>query len=94
MKVEMKVGVDVFYGKKYNLEPLNGVGRVGNSGIDKTFTLDRVIELANEIKANIIVKGGPNAKWYIKRCNVEDIEEEIEKQSWRNTSRCIMWIIS
>lgn len=92
-KLEKKIGADVLYGDKYNLEPLNGVGRVGNSGIDKSFSLDKLITLAYEIKANIIVKGGPNAKWYLKRCNVEDIPVEMEKQKWRDTSRSIMWVI-
>jgi hypothetical protein len=92
-KLEKKMGVDVFYGSKHNLEPLNGVGRVGKSGIDKTFTLLQMMELAYAIKANIIIKAGPDAKWYLKRCNVEDISTEIEHQSWRDTSKCTMWII-
>ena len=94
MKLEKRVGCDVFYGNKFNLEPLNGVGRVGKSGIDKSFTLEKLIQLAYEIKANIIIKGGPNAKWYLKKCNIEDISMEIENQTWRDTSRCTMWIIS
>lgn len=93
IQLEKKLGKDVFYGEKYNLEPLNGVGRVGKSGIDKSFTLAQMITLAYEIKANIIVKGGQNAKWYLKRCNMEDIPIEMEKQKWRNTSRSVMWII-
>ena len=92
MKLEKLKGVDVFYGK--NLEPLNGVGRVGNSGIDKSFSLEKIIQLAYEIKANIIVKAGPKAKWYLKRCNLEDIDMEIKNQKWRDTSRCTMWIIT
>jgi ABC-type dipeptide/oligopeptide/nickel transport system ATPase component len=93
LKLEKKKGVDVSYGIKYNLEPLNGVGRVGNSGIDKSFTLEKIIQLAYEIKANIIIKAGPNAKWYLKRCKLDDIDFEIENQKWRDTSRCTMWII-
>lgn len=92
-KVEKKIGADVFYGAKYNLEPLNGVGRVGKSGIDKSFTLEQVMTLAYEIKANIIIKAGQHAKWYLKCCKVEDISSEIENQSWRDTSKCTMWII-
>jgi MoaA/NifB/PqqE/SkfB family radical SAM enzyme len=93
-KLEKLKGVDVFYGNKYNLEPLNGVGLVGNSGIDKSFSLEKMIQLAYEIKANIIVKAGPNAKWYLKRCKLENIEMEMENQKWRDTSRCTMWIIT
>ena len=92
-KLDKTNGVDVFYGSKYNLEPLNSVGRVGKHGIDKSFTLEKLMVLAYEIKANIIIKAGPNAKWYLKRCNVEDIPTEIENQQWRDTSRCTMWII-
>ena len=76
-----------------DLEPLNGVGRVGRSGIDKTFKLHQVIELAYEIKANIIIKAGPNAKWYLKRCPIDKLEGEIAKQAWRNTKRSTMWVI-
>ena len=76
-----------------NLEPKNGKGRVGKSGIDKNYNLSQLIELAHEIKANIIVKGGPNAKWYLKRFNLENIPNEIPKQYWRNTSRSTTWII-
>ena len=76
-----------------DLEPLNSVGRVGRSGIDKTFTLHRMIELAYEIKANIIIKAGPNAKWYLKRCPIDKLEDEIAKQAWRNTKRSTMWVI-
>ena len=34
------------------------------------------------------------AKWYLKKCNIEDISMELENQTWRDTSRCTMWIIS
>ena len=43
---------------KTSLEPLNGVGMVGAEGINKHFTLQQLITLAYEIKANIIVKSG------------------------------------
>ena len=85
-------GVDVGYHSS-NLEPLNSKGRVGKSGIDKTYTLEQVIQLAYEVEANIIVKGGPNAKWYLKRFLLEDIDNEIKKQKWRDTSRATMWVI-
>lgn len=91
-KLEKRYGVDVGYHES-NLEPLNGVGRVGKNGIDKTFSLEKIIQLAHEIKANIIIKGGPNAKWYLKKVNLDILEAGIQKQQWRNTSRNIMWII-
>lgn len=46
-----------------------------------------------EQKPNILIKAGPNAKWYIKKYDPRVIEEEIEKQSWRDVSRCTMYII-
>ena len=84
-------GCDVGYND--DLEPLGGVGRVGKSGIDKTFSLEQVSILAYEINANIIIKAGKNAKWYLKKYNPNNIEAAIEKQKWRDTSRVTMWII-
>ena len=49
--------------------------------------------LAKELNANIIIKAGKNAKWYIKKCNKEFIKQEIEKQKWRDTSRYKMYIV-
>ena len=95
-KYEKRNGVDVYYGDKYSLHPANGEGRVGESGIDKSFTLERVVALAYQMveKPNIIIKAGPNAKWYLKRCPKDEIEREIEKQqAWRDVSRCTMHII-
>ncbi len=90
--IEKFNGVDIGYHES-NLEPLNGKGRVGASGIDKTFTLYQLIELAYEIKANIIIKGGPNAKWYLKYFPKDQIQIKINKQKWRDTSRATMWVI-
>jgi hypothetical protein len=85
--IETRYGVDIGCYKN-DLEPLNGVGRVGDSGIDKTLPLWRVMELAYEIRANIIIKAGRNAKWYLKRFPTEEIEERISKKP-----RCTMYII-
>ncbi len=92
--MQTRTGVDIGYHKD-NMIPNGGEGVVGKSGIDKTFTLERVIGLAHkmEVRPNIIVKPGPNAKWYLKRFSPDTIEAEIEKQNWRNTSRCTMYII-
>ena len=94
IRMERRDGVDVGFNSS-NLEPLNRVGCVGKSGIDKTYTLEQVIQLAYEIRANIIVKAGENAKWYLKRCDPTEIDAKIEKQQrWRNgTKRYKMWII-
>lgn len=92
--VDRRDGVDIGYNGSA-LEPLNRVGCVGKAGVDKNFTLEQLMLLAHEIGANIIVKSGKNAKWYLKRCNPSDIEASIQKQKWRNgTKRCTMWIIT
>ena len=94
-RIEKRIGVDIGYHKS-NLHTVNGVGRVGKSGIDKNYTLNQVIELVSEMtpRPNIIVKAGKNAKWYLKRFPINDIDVGIEtQQQWRDTSRATMWII-
>ena len=79
-----------------NINPPNREGCVGNAGIDKNYSLDQVLALAYscpEPKPNIVIKAGPNAKWYLKRVNLSEIEELISKQQWRDISRCTMWTI-
>tara|TARA_B100001094_G_C17766120_1_gene592748 strand:+ start:115 stop:414 length:300 start_codon:yes stop_codon:yes gene_type:complete len=92
LSMNKRYGVDVGYHDS-SLDTLNNEGRVGKLGIDKTYSLDKVIKLAYDIKANIIIKAGKNAKWYLKKINLENIEKDIEKQKWRDTSRVTMWII-
>ena len=69
----------------------------GNRGFilqfEKASTLQEVMKAAHEIKANIIIKAGKNAKWYVKTCPVDRIESEIDKQRWRDTHRATMWIV-
>ncbi len=93
-RVEKRIGVDVGYHKS-NLQPQNRDGCVGKSGIDKTYTLEQVIRKANDMnpRPNIIIKAGKNAKWYLKRFPNNEIDVEIEKQKWRDTSRATMWIV-
>lgn len=94
-KLEKHNGVDIGYHNE-NLHPENGEGRVGKSGINKNFTLVQMIELAYKMeqKPNVLVKAGTNAKWYMKKIEEsDDIYNEIEKQSWRDTTRCTMYII-
>lgn len=91
-KFEKIHGVDIGYNNSI-LRPLNDVGCIGKNGIDKNYTLEQIIVLAYEIKANIIVKAGKNAKWYLKKCDRDIIDAEIQKQNWRDTSRATMWII-
>ena len=92
--IEIKKGVDVGYHNS-NIEPINREGCVGKSGIDKTYTIEMVLELTHKIsdKPNIIIKSGPNAKWYMKRVEKDAIDEKVQKQKWRDTSRNLMYII-
>ena len=78
------------------IHPVSGEGRVGKAGLDKRLTLPQMIEIAYKIegKPNILIKAGPNAKWYIKKFDPSIIDREIEKQRrWRDISRCTMYII-
>jgi hypothetical protein len=94
VKFERRIGVDIGYHES-NIHPIDGEGCVGKAGIDKTFTLQQILNLAYKIsnKPNIIIKSGPNGKWYLKRFNKDVIEKEIEKQKWRDTTTKIMYII-
>ena len=76
-----------------SIRPLNNKGCIGKYGIDKNYSLDKLIELAYEVDANIIIKSGTNAKWYLKKFPLNEIDKEISKQSWRDISRTTMWII-
>jgi hypothetical protein len=91
--IEIRKGVDIGY--RNDIQPINREGCVGASGIDKSFTLEMVLQLAYKInnKPNIIIKGGKNAKWYLKRYPKDVIDKEIEKEKWRDTSRKLMYII-
>jgi hypothetical protein len=93
-KIEKREGCDVGWHCS-NIHPIDREGCVGAGGIDKSYTLDMVMDLAYKLdnKPNIIIKAGPNAKWYMKKVHVDEIDNEIEKQKWRDTSRCTMFII-
>ena len=92
--IERRTGVDVGYHSS-NIDPINREGCVGRAKIDKSFTFEMVLELAYKMddKPNIIIKTGPNAKWYLKRFQKDVIEDEINKQNWRNTTNCTMYLI-
>jgi hypothetical protein len=95
--LERRDGVDAGYHSS-NLHPIDKEGCVGKCGINKLYTLDQVIELAYKMeqKPNIIIKGGKNAKWYLKKFSRDVLEEAIQKeQNWRpnSTRRCTMYII-
>jgi hypothetical protein len=92
--IERRQGVDVGYHHS-NIHPDDREGCIGKCGIDKTFTFEMVMDLAYKMESrpNIIIKAGPNAKWYLKCFSKDIIEDEIYKQQWRDTSRCTMYII-
>jgi hypothetical protein len=93
--LEKRIGVDLGFHES-NLHPANDEGRVGKRGLDKSLSLEEILEIAYKMneKPNVIIKAGPRAKWYLKRCPKDLIDTEIEKQrSWRDISRCTMWII-
>ena len=92
--VEKFNGADIGYHES-NVYPDNGEGRVGKAGLDKNLSLAEIMDIAHrmENKPNIIIKGGKNAKWYLKRYPKEKINGGIDKSKWRDTSRCIMWVV-
>jgi hypothetical protein len=92
--IEIRRGVDVGYHSS-NIHPIDRYGCVGKQGIDKSFTIEMVLKLASKIdeKPNIIIKAGKNAKWYLKRLKKDLIDDAIINQQWRDTSRCVMYII-
>ncbi len=92
--IAKKVGVDVGYHGE-NLHPDDGEGRVGKAGFDKNLTFPEMMEMAYKMEGrpNIIIKGGPNAKWYIKKFDPAVIPEEIEKQKWRDSKNAEMYIV-
>jgi hypothetical protein len=93
--IQKIIGADVGFHES-NVHPVSGEGCVGKSGLDKTLSLERILQIAYNIdqKPNIIIKPGPRSKWYLKRCPKHFIDLAIEKQkSWRDLSRYTMWII-
>jgi hypothetical protein len=93
--IEKREGCDVGAYGSCDIHPKDREGCVGLHGIDKTYTLDMVMKLAYKMdeKPNILLKAGPNAKWYMKKVLPSKIDEAIEKQKWRDSSRCTMYII-
>jgi hypothetical protein len=93
-RIDVRKGVDVGYHGS-NMDPIDREGCVGAAGINKSYTFEMVLKLAVKMdpKPNIIIKAGPDAKWYLKRFEKSVLEEEIVKQNWRDTSRSIMYVI-
>ena len=80
-------GADITF-KTGDIEPSNSEGRVGTSGINKSLTHEQVIRIAyNTVcdptceNPNIIIKAGPNAKWYLKYWEPATLQNQIAK--WR-----------
>ncbi len=92
--IEKRCGCDIGYHES-NLHPIDREGCVGAAGIDKSYTLSMVMNLAYKMpdKPNILIKAGKNAKWYMKKFPPDKIDEAIEKQKWRDTTRSTLYII-
>ena len=94
--IEKRYGVDVCYRKE--LHPDNdGKDRIGKSGFDKKLKLNDILDIAYSMenpRPNIIIKSGKNGKWYLKYCITDKIDEQIEKNKWRDCSRITMYIIT
>ena len=93
--IEKRMGCDI--GRANGLHPADGKWRVGKEGFNKDLKLNDMIELAYTMenpRPNIVIKGGKNAKWYLKYCIVDKIDEQIEKTKYRDCSRCSMYIIT
>lgn len=89
--IEKRLNSDLKKGS--DLHPEDGRGRVGKSGFDKNLKLNDLLEIAytmNNPRPNIIIKAGKNAKWYLKFCMTEIIDEKIASNG---PSRCTMFII-
>ena len=64
--MQKRIGVDLGYHES-NLRPENDEGCVGKSGLDKSLSLERILEIVYKMKEkpNVIIKAGPRAKWYL-----------------------------
>jgi hypothetical protein len=93
-KYEKRYGADAGYHSS-NMDPVNREGCVGKSGLDKTLSLENVLAIAYKMpeKPNIVIKAGPNRKWYLKRFPLNVLDDEIEKQKWRDITQSTMHII-
>lgn len=87
-------GVDAGYHDSV-IHPANREGCVGARGIDKHYNREQVFDLAHRMnpKPNIIIRAGPNAKWYFKIIPIQSLVAEIQNQTWRDTSRCTMYVL-
>ena len=88
---EKRTGVDVGYHD--NIQHPNYPNTSKTIGYPKELSLEVMLKLAKDVDANILIKAGKNAKWYIKRYPKEEINSRIQKQhTWRDTSRCTLYV--
>ena len=91
-----KEGCDVGWHSS-NIHPKDREGCVGKAGIDKSYTIDMVIQLAyrTQPRPNILIKTGPKAKWYMKQIDLTELDAKIQSQKWREdqTKNYIMYVI-
>ena len=78
--IEKRLRCDI--GRSNGLHPPDGKWRVGKEGFNKDLKLNDMIELAYTMenpRPNIVIKGGKNAKWYLKNCLIEELDQKIER---------------
>lgn len=92
-------GIDL-YKWKYDVtrDGLDAKYCIGNNGFDKHMSLEEVIQkIAIPKKANLIIKHGPNAKWYVKQVPIEEIDKTLREKTknyiynGRSTSYRLSW---
>jgi len=97
MKLEIRHGVDVGYFDS-SLSVQNNMTHPdypeSKKGYPKDKTLEEMLVLAKDIEANIIIKAGKKAKWYLKHCPRHELDAEIEKRPrWKNSKNATMYIV-
>ena len=97
MKLEIRHGVDVGYFNSSRTVQNNMTHPdypESKKGYPKDKTLEEMLVLAKDIKANIIIKAGKNAKWYLKHCPRHELDAEIENRPrWKNSKNATMYIV-
>ena len=69
--------------------------RRGKNGFNGELDLDQMLAISYtfEPRPNVIVKGGPNSKWYIKLIPINEVHD-FDKQKWRSgLKNALLWII-
>ena len=93
--IEQQHGCDCRHGSDlHSLPPENDRDRIGKSGYNKSLTLEALQDKAYNTnpRANIILKGGPRGKWYLKYCEINTIADRTRRT--KVTKGFTMYVIS